>query len=183
MKKHNHQKQKKVTSLPQKKTTLFRNVFFGFLYIGLFASSMYGVKCFVTKVCEAVVVDKFIRDDITVLMPKGALTAELANTRASRELGLSGRHSMRDNEGMLFAFDVPGKYGFWMKDMEFPLDIIWINENGVVVSIERELTPESYTSNKQVYINHVDASYVLEINAGLSEKYGLYLGSKVKMTE
>jgi uncharacterized membrane protein (UPF0127 family) len=113
-------------------------------------------------------------------MPKGALEAELANTRASRELGLSGRASMGDNEGLLFAFDKPGRYGFWMKDMQFPLDIIWINENGIVVSIERGLTPESYP---KIFMNQAEASYVLEINAGLAERFGLYLGSKVKMTD
>jgi uncharacterized membrane protein (UPF0127 family) len=125
-------------------------------------------------------IDKFIRSDLTILMPKGALTVELANTKASRELGLSGRKTMRDDEGMLFVFDVPGRYGFWMKDMTFPLDIIWINQNGVVVSVERNVTPESYP---KAFINQAEASYVLEVNAGLSERFGLYLGSKVKMTE
>jgi uncharacterized protein len=134
-------------------------------------------------VCEVSAIDTFVRGDMTILMPKGALTAELANTQASRELGLSGRHKMKNTEGMLFAFDVPGRYGFWMKDMDFPLDIIWINENGVVVEIERGLTPESYTNNKQVFINQAEASYVLEINAGQAEKFGLYLGSKVRMTD
>jgi uncharacterized membrane protein (UPF0127 family) len=141
---------------------------------------MYGFRCLVTKVCGDVIIDKFIRHDITILMPKGALEAELANTRASRELGLSGRASMGDNEGLLFAFDKPGRYGFWMKDMQFPLDIIWINENGIVVSIERGLTPESYP---KIFMNQAEASYVLEINAGLAERFGLYLGSKVKMTD
>lgn len=121
-----------------------------------------------------------VRSDTTVLMPKGALTAEVVNTKSARALGLSGRTKMADNEGMLFIFDTPGKYGFWMKDMLFALDIVWINNNGVVVSIERNVTPESYP---KAFINHVDASYVLEINSGLSEKFGLYLGSKVKFGE
>lgn len=183
MKKQKHNKQKSSSPVVKKKSSLLRNAILLVLCALLFASSMYGVRCFVTKVCESIVVDKYVRDDITVLMPKGALTAELVNTKASRELGLSGRHFMNANEGMLFAFDVPGRYGFWMKDMEFPLDIIWINENGVVVSIERGLTPLSYKNTKQVYMNQADASYVLEINAGEAEKFGLYLGTKVRMTD
>ncbi len=150
------------------------------LSVCLFFSSMYGYKCFVEKVCESEVIDRVVRPDITVMMPRGALTAEVVSTKSSRAQGLSGRTKMKDNEGMLFIFDAPGKYGFWMKDMLFALDIVWINNNGVVVSIERNVTPESYP---KAFINHVDANYVLEINAGLSEKFGLYLGSKVKFGE
>lgn len=179
MNKHNHKKYIPV-ALRKKRSALVRNLLFVLLIIGLFFSSMYGFRCLVTKVCGEVVIDKFVRHDITVLMPKGALEAELADTRASRELGLSGRKSMGDDEGLLFAFDKPGRYGFWMKDMQFPLDIIWINENGIVVSIERGLTPESYP---KTFMNQSEASYVLEVNAGLAERFGLYLGSKVKMTD
>jgi hypothetical protein len=185
MKKHKHTKHKNSSSasVATKKSTVIRNILLVLLCGALFFSSMYGFRCLVTKVCDSVIVDKFVRSDMTILMPKGAITAELANTKASRELGLSGRHTMNDDEGMLFAFDVPGRYGFWMKDMDFPLDIIWINENGIVVSVERNLTPETYTSSKQIFMNQADASYVLEINAGLAERFGLYLGSKVKMTD
>ncbi len=158
-----------------------RNVGLGLLLVGLFFSSMYGFRCLSTKVCDSIVVDKFVRHDVTILMPKGALGAEVADTVASRELGLSGRKQMGDDEGLLFVFDAPGRYGFWMKDMNFPLDIVWINQNGVVVEIERNLSPETY-KQKKTYINQADASYVLEINAGMAEKFGLYLGSKVKIS-
>lgn len=183
MKKHK-QKNNRVTSpfVAKKKSTILRNVLLGVLYIGLFLSSMYGFRCFMTKVCESVVIDKFVRSDMTILMPQGALVVEVANTRASRELGLSGRKMMRDDEGMLFVFDAPGRYGFWMKDMDFPLDMVWINQNGIVVWVERNVTPESYIE-KKTFINQSEASYVLEINANMAEKFGLYLGSKVKMTD
>ncbi len=178
---------KKNTPYVSKKTrigrrVMVRNTLVVIAGIGLFFSSMYGFRCFMTKVCGSIVIDKFVRNDLTVLMPKGALEVELANTKASRELGLSGRHQIRDDEGMLFVFDTPGRYGFWMKDMEFPLDMVWINENGIVVSIERNVTPESYRE-KKVYMNQSDASYVLEINAGMAEKFGLYMGSKVRLTD
>ena len=183
MKKNKHKKHTdnfEKNTVRKKNSKLARNVLFALLIAGLFFTSMYGFKCLVTKVCGEVVIDKFVRHDMTILMPKGALEAELADTPASRELGLSGRVSMNDDEGMLFAFDKPGRYGFWMKDMKFPLDIIWINENGVIVSIERGLTPESYP---KTFINQSEASYVLEVNAGLAERFGLYLGRKVKMTD
>src|SRR5208282_2732770 len=55
------------------------------------------------------------------------LTVELAATATAQERGLSGRASMPSNEGMLFVFDHPSYWSFWMTDMKFPLDIIWFN--------------------------------------------------------
>lgn len=159
-----------------------RNLGFGVLLIALFFSTMYGFRCLVTKVCGSVRVDKIVRSNFTMLMPLGALEVEVANTEASRERGLSGRQKMKDSEGFLYVFDKPGRYGFWMKDMIFPLDIIWINQNGIVVDIEREITPDSYLE-KKTFINQSEAVYVLEVNAGMAKKFGLYLGSKVKITD
>jgi uncharacterized membrane protein (UPF0127 family) len=131
-------------------------------------------------VCEVPVIEKFIRHDATITMPRGALEVEVADTQKSRELGLSGRKSMGNDEGLLFVFDTPGRYGFWMKDMKFPLDIVWINDNGIVVSIERDLDPSTYP---KVFTNQSDARYVLEINQGQAEHFGMYLGSKVTISE
>lgn len=181
MKKQKHHKV--VIGVAKKKRTrrtIIRNIVLVVACVILFFSSMYGFRCLATKVCDNIIVDKFVRHDVTILMPKGALEVEMVDTPASRELGLSGRTTMGDDEGMLFVFDDPGRYGFWMKDMKFPLDIIWINQNGVVVSIERELTPGSYP---KAFTNQADASYVLEIKSGMSERFGLYLGSKIKIAD
>ncbi len=183
MKKHKkknkaHQYKKPLET--KKSSSVVRNSLFLILIVGLFFFSMYGYRCLVEKVCESEAITKYMRHDTVLTMPKGTIKVEVANTKASRELGLSGRKEMKKDEGILFVFDTPGRYGFWMKDMQFPLDIVWINQNGVVVSLERNLTPESYP---KTFINEVEASYVLELNAGLSEKLGLYLGSKVKIGE
>ena len=180
MKKNKYNKNISKSTVATKKSKAIRSILLVMVCLGLFFSSMYGIRCFVMKICDNVIIDKFVRHDVTVLMPKGALVVEMANTKASRELGLSGRTKMGDDEGMLFVFDTPGRYGFWMKDMAFPLDIIWINENGIVVSIERNIAPDSYP---KTFMNQSDASYVLEMNQGLAERFGLYLGSKVKITE
>jgi hypothetical protein len=153
----------------------------------LVASIWYGHSCVYQKDCKVDSINQFVRHDVTITMPNGAIVAEVADTPASRELGLSGREGLRENEGMLFIFDHPGKYGFWMKDMLFPLDIIWINQNGVVVHVERNVSPESYNSlprtNPQTFVNTIDASYVLELAAGASDTYGVYLGSKVEIKQ
>lgn len=157
-----------------------KNLFSVLMFIVFFAIGMYGYNCLSEKVCEVESINRFVRQDVTITTPKGAITAEVADTKSSRELGLSGRPVMKDNEGLLFVFDVPGRYGFWMKDMIFPLDILWINENGIVVEIERKATVESYP---KTFINAAPASYVLELNAGVAEKQGLFIGSKIKIIE
>jgi uncharacterized membrane protein (UPF0127 family) len=141
----------------------------------------YGYRCGFEKVCSSDTVNQAVRRQGTILTPTGKiLTVELANTASSRELGLSGRPGMKNGEGMLFVFDKEGKYGFWMKDMLFSLDMIWINKDGVVVALERDLAPESYP---KTYMNGPDALYVLEINKGQADIYGLFLGSKVTITQ
>jgi uncharacterized membrane protein (UPF0127 family) len=162
------------------KSTTVRNTGIILLSVGLFFFSKYSIHCAMEKVCDSVIVDRLVRHDVTLLMPKGALEVEVADTISSRELGLSGRKKINDDEGMLFVFDTPGRYGFWMKDMQFPLDIAWINQNGIVVYIERNVTPETYP---KAFINQSEALYVLEVNAGLMEKFGLYMGSKIKIVE
>lgn len=183
MKKSKHHKNKR--PIPSRKEDVSgsfgKKLFFGSLVIILFLSSMYGYRCFVGKDCEVELLSKLVRGRATVLMPQGALEAEVAKTKSSRELGLSFRESMRDDEGMLFIFEKSGRYGFWMKDMKFSIDIIWINEKGIVVNVERNVTPNTYPST--TFINSSDAKYVLEINEGLAKKFGLFIGSKVKIVE
>jgi uncharacterized membrane protein (UPF0127 family) len=148
------------------------------ILIAFFLVGMYGYRCLLEKVCEVESIDKFVRHDMMLAMPRGTMTVEVADTKSSRELGLSGRKEMKADEGLLFAFDTPGRYGFWMKDMTFPLDIIWITQNGVVVEVERNVKPESYP---KTFINASPASFVLELQAGMAEKQGVYIGSKIKM--
>ena len=141
----------------------------------------YGYQCGFEKVCSSDSVNQVVRHEGKIVTPTGkTLTVEIANTESSRELGLSGRSGMKTGEGMLFIFDRQGKYGFWMKDMLFSLDMIWINKDGVVVALERDLTPESYP---KTFVNGPDALYVLELNKGEADTHGLFLGSKVMITK
>jgi len=93
--------------------------------------------------------------------------------------GLSGRESLAENKGLLFVFPSSEKHGFWMRGMKFPIDIIWI-DNGEVIDIKQN-APIPLTQNYETYSPSAPANYVLEINAGLSEKYGFKVGDKVKM--
>ena len=77
---------------------------------------------------------------------------------------------------MLFIFNSADNYGFWMKDMIFPIDIIWIGENKKIVYIEKNVLPESYPKN---FSPNVKAMYVLEVLSGFSEKHNIKIGDEV----
>lgn len=86
---------------------------------------------------------------------------EIAKTDDERQIGLSNRSSLCETCAMAFVFDSPGRYGFWMKDMRFPLDIVWLI-GGRAVHIERRVPADS----QAVFIPDQQADLVLELNAG-----------------
>jgi uncharacterized membrane protein (UPF0127 family) len=143
----------------------------------------YGYRCGLQKICGSGFVERTVRSSKELTFPQGKVYAEIADTSASREQGLSGRSGLGEGKGMLFVFDYPGKYGFWMKDMKFAIDMVWINEDGTVVHIERNVTPETYFdfNPPKTFVNTPDAKYVLELPSGASEQYGIYLGTKVEI--
>ena len=101
----------------------------------------------------------------------------VANTPTARAQGLSGRASLPDSSGMLFVFDMPGNYGFWMKDMQFPLDIIFADASGRIVSVYQNLSPQTYLANPpQVFYPAAPALYVLEVPAGFAAAHGISVG-------
>lgn len=112
-----------------------------------------------------------------VILPEAKLQVEIADTEKELEYGLSGRTSIASNEGMLFVMPTMGQYGFWMKDMKFPLDIVWISDEGRVVNIVENALPSSYP--KKTFKNDAFAKYVLEMKAETARKSGLYLGTAI----
>lgn len=101
----------------------------------------------------------------------------IADNPASRSLGLSGTGILKENEGMLFLFSEEEIQKFWMKDMKFPIDIIWIKGNtvvGIIMGAEPEEGPD-YT----IYSSPEPVDKVLEINAGLSQRLGIKIGDVI----
>ena len=84
---------------------------------------------------------------------------EIASNEASRELGLGKRDSLAEDGGMIFVFNKLDKYGFWMKDTKFPLDIIWLNENCSVVG-KATMYPESFP---KAFYPDFPALYAIEL--------------------
>lgn len=106
------------------------------------------------------------------------LYVELADIPEKRSQGLSGRKELREDGGMLFVFDEPDIYSFWMKDMNFPIDIIWIGEDLKIADITRNAKPESYPETFQ---SKKPAKYAIEVNAGWSLKNGVQIGMTVPL--
>ncbi len=106
---------------------------------------------------------------------------EVAATPSSREIGLSETDSLPVDRGMLFLYDTPDYYQFWMKGMKFPLDILFIRDS-TIVTIARNVPPPSDTGDLPLYAPDEPANKVLEINAGLCDKYGIREGDTVEIT-
>lgn len=110
-----------------------------------------------------------------------SLNIEIAETEAERAQGLSDRKSLCEDCGLLFIFDSPGIYPFWMRRMYFDIDILWIR-NGEVVDITygAKVPPkEELEAPKTFYQSKVPVDMVLEVNAGWTEKNKVKMGEKV----
>jgi uncharacterized protein len=103
------------------------------------------------------------------------LEIEVADEEPERIRGLMDRFSMPENAGMLFIFDKDEPRSFWMKNTYIPLDIIYINAEKKIVSIQKYTHPRTTTSIP----SEKPAIYVLEVNAGFTDKYGIFAGDKI----
>ncbi len=108
------------------------------------------------------------------------LRVEIADTMATRAQGLSGRERLSEDEGMFFIFPIPAIYPFWMKDMEFPIDIVWIRGEKIVGVTENAAVPDS-SSGLPIYSPPTLIDKVLEVDAGVAKTLGLTEGGMVKL--
>lgn len=108
------------------------------------------------------------------------LPIEIADTEAAREQGFSGRERPESGHGLLFIFETPGMYGFWMKEMRFAIDIVWIGDNWEVVGVARDVLPESFPNT---FSPPTPVRYVLELPAGDTAAFGIDTGSKLYLDQ
>ncbi len=106
--------------------------------------------------------------------PEGDIRVAIADTDTLRVQGLSGVVSLPRSSGMLFTFPISGIYGLWMKDMNFPLDMVWIDSTKKVVGIHEHITPETFPMS---FYPTEPVKYVLEINAYEAKKFGIATGT------
>lgn len=106
------------------------------------------------------------------------LDIEIAESDYETETGLMYRSSMRQKQAMLFIFDDVAMHSFYMKNTQFPLDIIFIDENLKIASFQENAQP----LNESGLPSRVPVKYVLEVNAGLAEKWLLEVGDSISFT-
>lgn len=119
----------------------------------------------------------FITKKTSATIGNHTFSIEIAQTPTQQEVGLAKYQTLEINKGMYFPFNYPDFYTFWMKGMRFPIDIIFIN-NGKIVTIFSNVKPEKNYQDF-IYKPTAPSNAVLEINAGLSKKYGFKPGDAV----
>ena len=144
------------------------NKYFSFLVVGIFILFFLSLRSFYTEPLANVHGVEIAGRNIKV---------DFVNTKEAQARGLSGRSGLKEDEGMLFVFNKNGIYTFWMKDMNFPIDIIWIGQDMKVAYIKKDARPELYP---EAYGAGIYARYVLEVSSGFSEKNNLKEGDTVK---
>jgi uncharacterized protein len=108
------------------------------------------------------------------------LVADVAATQDQRTKGLSVKDALAENEAMLFVFDTAYKHPFWMKNMKFPIDIIWLNSDKTVIHIEHNLKPcgfDLFCMTYEPHNNNSKSLYVVETVAGFAEKHNIVEGT------
>lgn len=145
-----------------------------FIGLGLFAIVLLSVALEPKKPVPAVQPQTLPRG--TVLAGSTTIAVEVADTHLSRRQGLSGRTTLPAGTGMLFAFEQEGDWGIWMKDMQFPIDIIWMDSAGAVITVAADVSPATYPNS---FYPERPARYVLEVPAGYAAAHDIAEGSEL----
>jgi uncharacterized protein len=100
---------------------------------------------------------------------------EIADNSDERATGLMYRDKLKEDQGMFFIFERESSQSFWMRNTVIPLDIMFINREGIIVKIHKNTTPFS----EQSYPSVKPAMYVVEVNAGYSDRHNIKEGDKI----
>ncbi len=112
-----------------------------------------------------------------VISPQGVhILVRVADTDKTRELGLSYFDALPDGQGMLFVFPQMGTYSFWMKDMNFPLDIVWIDEHFKIIDRVINAPASSYP---KTFTPASSASYAIELPVNTADRDGFVVGKSI----
>ncbi len=120
----------------------------------------------------------YFEKETVVSFSNVSFNVEIIESEKEKRKGLSGREFLNEKEGVLFIYDNENYYGIWMKEMLFPIDIIWIDKNLIVIDVKGNVYPETYP---KIFYPQKPSMYILEINSGLIEKYEIEVGDKVKL--
>lgn len=127
------------------------------------------------------VLEPQLRPHVSVQLGGASFSARVAATDEEKVKGLSGTSSLADNEAMLFVYDRDEKWSIWMKDMRYPIDIVWLDKGKKVVHIVKNAPPESYPYES--FAPNEGARYVLELAAGVTARRSITIGSQAVFDE
>ena len=132
--------------------------------------------CFKSKTAQA---REFEYAHATVITESGiSIPVEVSDTPEKRSLGLGKRDMLQKNWGMLFVFQKRIPHHFWMKDMRFPIDIIWL-DNQRIVELAENVAPPQEGESPKVMEPRLPSNFVLEIESGRARALGLKVGQKL----
>lgn len=156
-------------------------------FIKVFLKVSLSITCYLAFTIYTVPVYKNVRAHVeekmntkiqNIIIGETSLIVEIRDTPESRQRGLSGREPLRSHEGMLFVFEELGDHRFWMKDMKFSIDIIWLNEYGEVIHYAENISPDTYPT---LFNSPQQSKYVLETQAGFVKKEAIKLYDKIDL--
>ncbi|MBI1969919.1 DUF192 domain-containing protein [Candidatus Woesearchaeota archaeon] len=123
-----------------------------------------------------------IGDTITIITSHGKIPVkiEIADEELERERGLMERDALEKDAGMLFVFPNEQYLSFWMKKTKIPLDILFIDEDGMIVDVQT--MPICIREPCPIFRSAKQGRYALEVNAGFADDHNVALGDKVRFT-
>ncbi len=121
-----------------------------------------------------------VPDDGSVAFEGGPIVpVEISDSQDEQVRGLSGRDGLAPGSGMLFVYDDQKVRTYWMKEMRFSIDIIWIADGQVIGFVERAVPPIGPGDPLDLYRSPEPADRVLEVEAGFIEEHGVFIGQTV----
>jgi len=151
---------------------ILRQIFFCTIFISFWLVSFFGSNFAFAEIQD------YAHAIVTTSTGK-EISVEVADTVEKRSLGLGKRSGLENGWGMLFVFEKRKQHGFWMKDMQFPLDIIWL-DNHRIVHILRNVQPAKSGVIPPVMTPPIAVNFVLEIDAGRADELKLQIGQRLK---
>ncbi|HOY55974.1 MAG TPA: DUF192 domain-containing protein [bacterium] len=151
-----------------------------FFFAGIIFALIFISGCITKKNVPSVVInnqDSTVKNTPQVIINQQSFAVEVASSNQEKSLGLSGRQSLGQNSAMLFVYDNYAVRFFWMQDMNFPLDIIWIKDNSVVACVEN--VPLLTAGEVTRVTSPTAVNYVLETVSGTCQRYKITAGDFV----
>ena len=121
-----------------------------------------------------------LRPHVAVHIGDGVFKADVAKTAEERQQGLSGTSSLRQDQALLLVYETDGKWPIWMKDMRYPIDIVWLDNLKKVVYIAKNVPPDSYPEQ---FTPKDPARYILEFPAGTVDEKNIIVSEQATFDE